>query len=194
MACIMTINVPSVLPAALRVGGMVFAHSLPSQAMPGDFFRQYPLSPCLVHVRIEQGKRVDSKAFHPPTVDLHLADIERLPGCQGIPDQPFSLFPHGRIVRFPGHIDGQGVVPGFLPGNGLDQGGRRFLRLRAAERHEQGNRKSQKHCFHGVDPSGFRVEPKANKRAPQGRTCGGTPEWWAYRACPVLRVKDSITR
>lgn len=111
MACIVTVNVPGVLPAALQIGGMVFAHSLPGQAMPGDFFRQYPFSPGFVHVRIKQGKRIDSEAFHPPTVDLHLSDIERFTGCHGFPDQPFRLFPRGRIVRFTGHIDGQGVVP-----------------------------------------------------------------------------------
>ena len=112
---------------------MVFAHGLPVQTVPGDFFRQNPLSPGFIHVWIEQGNRINAEAIHPPAIDLHLADIKRLPGCDGLTDQPLSLFPRGRIVGFTGHIDGQRVQPGFLPGNGLDQSGRRLLGLDSAE-------------------------------------------------------------
>ena len=156
------INAPGVLPTAFRIGGVVFAHSLPVQAVPGDFFRQNALSPSLVYVRIKQGNWINAEAIHPPVIDLHLADIKRFPCCDGLTDQPLGLFPRGRIVGFPGHIDGQRIQPGFLPGNGLDQGGRRLLGLGSAEGQEtkcqnygwgQGN-----HAFHGVKPLGFSVE------------------------------------
>lgn len=134
---------------------MVFANCLPVQAVAGDLFRQYPFAPCLVYIRIEQGKRIDAQAFHPPTVDLHFANVKGFSGYNGVPDQQFRLFPRVRVVRFPSHVDGQRIQPGFLPGDGLDQSGRRFLRFRAAEWHEQGKHQSQEHFFHGVYPLGF---------------------------------------
>lgn len=54
VARVMTINKPSILSAAFRVGEMVFAHGLPVQAVAGDFFRQYPFAPTFVCGRIEK--------------------------------------------------------------------------------------------------------------------------------------------
>lgn len=149
------VNAPGVLPAALRIGGVVFAHSLPVQTVPGDFFCQNPLSPSLVHVRIKQGYGINAEAIHPPAIDLHPADIKRLPGCDGLTDQPLSLFPRGRIIGFTGHIDGQRVQPGFLPGNGLDQSGRRLLGLGSVEGKKAECKSQGNDAFHGVQTSWF---------------------------------------
>lgn len=106
---------------------MVFANGSPIQTVSGYFLGQYPFTPGLVHVWVEQGKRINGETLHPPAIDLHLADIEGLPGCHGITDQPFRLFPRGWIIGLPSNIDGQGIQPGLLPGDGFDQGRRRLL-------------------------------------------------------------------
>lgn len=80
MARIVTVNEPGILSAALLVGGMILAHGFPVQAVAGDFFRQYPFAQTLVGGRVEQGKRIDAQTLHPPAINLHFADIERLSG------------------------------------------------------------------------------------------------------------------
>lgn len=162
MACIVTVNEPGVLPAALQVRGMVFSHGLPVQAVLSNFLRQYPFSPSLIYCGVKQRKRINGISLHPPTVDLHLADIEGFSGCESFPDYSFRLFPCGRVVGLASHIDGQGIQPGFLPGDGLDQGGRRFLPFRAIERDEQGNGQYySNHSFHRVHSPRFALSPKS---------------------------------
>ncbi len=159
MACVVTINVPGILPAALLVWRMVFAHRLPVQAVPGYFFRQYPFSPGLVHIRVEQGKRIDGETFYPPVVDLHFAHVKRLSGCDGFTDDLFRIFTRGRIMRFSRYVYGQRIQPGFLLGDSLNQNGRRLLRFSLAKRDKQAKRQSYgSHSFHGVKPPGICVE------------------------------------
>ena len=158
LARIMTINEPRILPAALRVGGMVFAHGFPVQAVAGDFFRQYPFAPTLVCGRIEKRKRINGETLHPPAIHLHLAHIKGQPGCQRATDQGFRLFPRGRVIGFSGDIDRQRIQPGFLPGYGFHQLRGRF-RLRCECGRMQTEQSGQREClFHGVTASCFGVE------------------------------------
>lgn len=141
------------MPAAFGVWGVVFADRLPVQAVPGNFLGQYPFAPSLVDCRVEQGIRVDGKALHPPTIDLHCPHVKRLSGCQCLPDDPFRLFPRGRVVGFSRHVDGQRVQPGFLPGYGFYQL-RGWLRLRRECGSVQTEQRRKNKClFHGVHTS-----------------------------------------
>ena len=164
-ACIMIVNSPSILSAALLIRRVVFAYGLPVQPVPGDFFRQYSLSPCLIHVRIEQGERINAETPHPPAIDLHLPNIKRLSSYNGLTDQPFRFFPCGWVVRLPGNIDGQRVQPGFLSGDGLDQGGRWFQGLSSGEWQETEHKGQGDHAFHGANLLDLALS-EANKQTP----------------------------
>lgn len=163
LARIVTINEPGIPPAAFRVGGVVFANGYPVQAVAGYFLCQYPFAPPLVCGRVEKRKRINGETLHPPAIHLHLADIKGLPGFQRATDQPFRLFPRGRVIGFSGDIDRQGIQPGFLPGYGLHQLRGRF-RLRCQCGSLQAQQNGQHEClFHGAYASCMCVERNANK-------------------------------
>ena len=126
---------------------MILAHGLPVEAVPGDLLLQYPRSPCPVDVGIKQGRGRNLVSAYPPAVDLHQSHVNGFPGGLCLPDQGFGLLSGGRAVRSARHSDGQGIQAGFLPGHGLNQGGRRLLRFRV---HGEQNDKQQHgdHFFH----------------------------------------------
>lgn len=76
LACVVFIHEPGILPAALRVWGMIFANGLPVQAVPGYFCCQNTFAPGLIDCRVKQRNRVKGKALNPPAVYLHLANIK----------------------------------------------------------------------------------------------------------------------
>ena len=76
MACVMFVYEPGILPAALRVWGMVFANGLPVQAVPSYFRCQNTFAPSLIGCRVKQRDRVKGKALNPPAVYLHRANIK----------------------------------------------------------------------------------------------------------------------
>lgn len=136
------------MPPTLGIRRVVFAHGLPVEAVPGDLLFQNPDSPCVVYLRVEQGRGRDAVAFYPPAVDLHEAHIEIFSGAASGFDNGFGFLTGGRVVILARHIDGKGVQAGFLPGNGLDEPGRgRAVCGRC--RHGWRQRKRQRHenCF-----------------------------------------------
>lgn len=186
-ACIMMVNSPGVLPAALLIRRVVFAYGLPIQPVPGNFFRQYSLSPSLINVLVEQGERINAETLHPPAIDLHLPNIKRLSSYNGLTDQPFRLFPRSWIVRLPGNIDGQWIQSRFLPRYGIDQRGRRLFGPGDGNGGKQKQNCSQGNLsFHGVKPLGVALS-EVNKPAPQGRTVG-----LPTLSCPLEKANYSM--
>jgi len=141
---------------------MVFADSLPVQAMPGDFLLKNEQAPLLIGRWVKQGLGRDVIPFHPPGIDLEQPNIKGFSLCLGLPDSLHGFFPVGRSKVLACHIDGQGIFSRFLPGNGLQQAGRRILgpHWQGEKNHDQYQRNDDLHVFCLV----LCVERNVNKR------------------------------
>jgi len=197
LAFIVMINKPSIPSASFQVGRVVLANGLPVQAMPGYFLCQYSFTPFFIRCRVEKRYRVNGEMFHPPTIDLHFPNIERLPGCNRFLYELFRFFPRCRVKGFPGNIDCKGVLPGFLPRYGLYQWCGWF-RPRCERGSLQAKQNGQReNLLHGVNVSCFSVERTANKQPPDRMGWAGQ-EWsyrrWVHFLCPVLRSDCSISQ